>query len=167
MRRIAVEEQLRAIFCAMKARGGFKIVQYSIQKNHLHLLIEASGTEALSRGMQGLTIRIAKMLNRLWSHRGSVFKDRYHAVILRTPRQVRNAIVYVLTNAWKHGARIRSELDRFASGWCFDGFVQRIKLGAEAAAAEPPVQRAGTWLLSKGWQRHGLICLSERARSPG
>ena len=162
LRRIAVETELRDVFCAMKERAGFKIVHYSIQSNHLHFIVEASGKEALSRGMQALSIRIAKRLNRIWERRGTIFKDRYHAQILRTPRQVRNAIVYVLSNAWKHGCRIKAVLDRFASGWCFDGWRETVKV-RNADHVEAPVEPPGTWLLGKGWRKHGRIRITERA----
>lgn len=163
LRRIDVETELRDVFCAMKERSDFKIVHYSIQQNHLHFIVEAGGKEALSRGMQALCIRIAKRLNRIWQRRGTIFKDRYHAQILRTPRQVRNAIVYVLTNAWKHGCRIKAALDRFASGWCFDGFRENVTV-RNADHVERPVEPPGTWLLRKGWRKHGLIRVEERAR---
>jgi len=50
-------------------------------------------------------IRVAKGLNKLWARRGKVFADHYHDRILRTPREVRNALCYVLHNAKKHGLR--------------------------------------------------------------
>ena len=38
--------------------------------NHLHLIVEADGNEALSRAMQGLCIRIAKALNAMMNLAG-------------------------------------------------------------------------------------------------
>ncbi len=61
-----------------KEKQGFALVQFSVQGDHVHLLIEAESKEELARGMQGLAIRIAKGLNRYWRRRvGSVFADRY------------------------------------------------------------------------------------------
>ncbi|MEL7305169.1 MAG: transposase, partial [Myxococcota bacterium] len=74
----------------------------SVQGNHLHLVVEASNNEALSRGMQGLNIRLAKRVNRLFGRRGRLFSDRYHAHVLRTPREVQNAVRYLLNNGRKH-----------------------------------------------------------------
>ena len=82
--------------------GRFRLVQYSIQNDHLHLIVEAKDRTSLSRGMQGLAIRIARGLNRLWERKGKVFADRYHDRILRTPREVRNALRYVLNNGRRH-----------------------------------------------------------------
>jgi len=79
----------------------FQVVHHSIQSNHLHLIVEAANRRALSRGVQGLLVRIARALNRLWRRCGSVFADRFHERELCNPRQVRNALVYVLQNLRK------------------------------------------------------------------
>src|SRR5688572_2419802 len=95
---------LRAAIVAGCERAGFRLVHYSVQSNHLHLIVEGSCRNGLSRGLQGLAIRMARALNRLWRRLGSVFADRYHDRILRSPREVWNALRYVLNNARKHGA---------------------------------------------------------------
>ena len=72
--------------------------------------------------MQGLLIRIAKGLNRLWKRKGRVFGDRFHGA-LKTPREVRNALAYVLNNARKHRISVpEDEPDAFSSGRWFDGW---------------------------------------------
>ena len=83
-------------------RFGFRLVHYSVQGNHVHLLVEADDERALSRGMNGLGTRIARRLNRVMSRRGKVLDDRYHGHILRTPSEVRRARAYLLANAQKH-----------------------------------------------------------------
>ena len=118
-------EALRRAFAAGCERFGFRLCEYSVQGNHLHLITEAKDRSAMSRGMQGLLIRVAKALNKLWRRRGTVFADRYHEVILKTPRQVRHALNYVLNNARKHGVRLRKALDYFASGPWFKGCARR------------------------------------------
>src|SRR5262249_42527195 len=87
---------LRGAFRAARAPLGLRLVHYSVQDTHLHMIVEAESTRALSRGMQGLTIRMAKALNRVLSRRGSVFAERFHAHPLRTPREVFHALRYVL-----------------------------------------------------------------------
>jgi REP element-mobilizing transposase RayT len=96
---------LRRAFSAGGERFGMRLCEFSVQGNHLHFLVEAEGRRALSRGMQGLGIRIAKGLNRVMSKRGQVLGDRYHARILRTPLDVRRALRYVRTNHDIHRAR--------------------------------------------------------------
>ncbi len=162
----AARKALNRAFAAGCDRCGFRLVHYSIQSNHLHLLVEARNRGALTRGVQGLMVRIAKGLNRLWRRRGKVFSDRYHDRILRSPRQVRNALIYVLQNAKKHGRRLKGLIDGFSSGRWFDGWCERLRFtGPELSPA--PIAAARTWLLDQGWRKHGLISVSEAPRSPG
>jgi REP element-mobilizing transposase RayT len=85
-----------------RERNQMRICHYSVQSNHLHLIVEAPNAEALARGMQGLAVRIARRVNRHMGREGTVFKDRYHARALKTAWQVRIALRYVLLNARKH-----------------------------------------------------------------
>src|SRR5262245_42560495 len=138
----------------------FRVVEYSVQTTHLHLLVEALDERALARGMLGLALRIVSRLNKLWERAGRLFADRYHARILRSPSEVKRALVYLLNNARKHGAWFERAADVFSSGPAFDGWRQR------AAESSPPklLSRARTWLLSVGWRRLGLIDLCELPR---
>ena len=145
---------LRAALAAGSDRFGFRLVEFSIQSNHLHFIVEADDARAISRGMQGLLVRVAKALNREWDRRGKVLADRYHARVLRTPREVRNALVYVLQNARKHGARILG-IDAFSSGVWFEGWSDRV------ARAARPIASAGSWLLKTGWLRGGRLSTHE------
>jgi REP element-mobilizing transposase RayT len=165
---------LRAAFAAGCDRNGFRLVHYAVMNDHLHLIVEADGARAFVRGVQGLLIRVARALNRVWRRRGKVFGDRYHDHVLATPREVRNAIRYVLNNAEHHerqggvrqGAAIRTdaEIDVFTSGPWFDGWLESVVVrGLESAVR--PIARARTWLLGVGWQRLGRLSRAERAAS--
>ena len=154
---------LRAAFAAGCNRDGFRLVHYSVQRDQLHMLVESTDGTRLSRGMQGLLIRVAWALNRLWSRSGKVFADRYHARVLRTPREVRSALAYVLNNARRHGLRLAQGLDHFASGWWFDGWRESFRTPGMPAAC--PVAAARTWLLGVGWRRHGLLRVHDVPRS--
>ena len=94
----AIEQALREI----KHRFGMRVVHYSIQGNHLHLIVEIDDPSMLPRAIQGFAVRLAKTLNRLAARSGKVFLDRYHAHVLRTRREVRNAVWYVLENFRHH-----------------------------------------------------------------
>ncbi len=133
-------------------RFGFRLVEYSIQSNHLHLIAEATNRRALARGAQGLAVRIAKGLNRAWGRKGKVFADRYHDRILRTPREVRNALAYVLRNGARHGS-VGAGVDSFSSGPWFDGWRE----GRVARRAAVHLATARSWLLDVGWRRRGLL----------
>src|SRR5438876_8417517 len=143
---------LRGSLAAASA-ASFRIVHYSVQLNHIHLLVEAEGTRALGRGMQGLGIRLAKAINRRLGRKGRVWNDRYHGRPLRTPREVRHGLVYVLLNGRKHGVSGRG-IDACSSGAWFEGWREVV----EMPPGPVPVARALTWLLrvgSAGWcDRH-------------
>jgi REP element-mobilizing transposase RayT len=148
-------------------RGEFRVVHYSIQRDHLHLVVEAAGKAALGRGMKSVSARLARAANRAFGRRGAVLDGRYHLRVLRTPREVRHALAYVLLNARKHwlarnGTPPPVRVDEASSGRWFDGWRGG---GRMAAGAEPPeVARAHSWLLATGWRRRGLI---DPAEVPG
>jgi putative transposase len=177
---------LGAAFLAARERHGVRLCHYSVQGNHVHLIVEARDAAALGRAMKGLGVRLARGLNRLMGTRGPVLADRYHARILRSPRQVRNALAYVLGNHRHHAgqwapaprgleAAPRGEprrgdawanLDPYASGRAFDGWRRPPRPpapprpGRDAPGCGPsaiPVAPPHTWLLATGWRRHGLL----------
>ena len=143
------------------SNGAFRIVHFSVQSNHIHLLVEADGTRTLGRGMQGLGIRLAKTINRRLGRARRVWMDRYHCRALGTPREVRNALIYVLLNGRKHGLS-GPGLDPCSSGSAFAGW--RAEAGPSSEL--PPVARPRTWLLSVGWRRAGAIGFRDAPASP-
>lgn len=132
-------------------RLGLRVIHYSAQTDHLHLVCEATDQRALARGMKGLAVRLARALNRLWNRAGAVLGDRYHVRALKSPREVRFALAYVLGNARKHGLRLATLLDPCSSAECFDGW------GATSMSRPSILARATTWLLAKGWRLHGPL----------
>src|SRR5262249_26474273 len=146
-----IEKQIRAA-----KRRFLRIVHFSVQSNHLHLLVEAADCQQLARGMKGFGVRVARRLNHLLSARGNVYDDRYHARVLKTPREVRNALVYVLFNYKKHRRRAAVLLDPRSSARYFDGWSHRSPVPAARGAPDDwPVAQSRTWLLTRGWRRLG------------
>jgi REP element-mobilizing transposase RayT len=150
-------------------RSEFRVVHYSLQRDHVHLVVESAGKAALGRGMKAVGARIARAVQRTFGWRGPVLDGRYHLRVLRTPREVRNVLAYVLLNArrhWqkRHGAAPPVRIDTASSGRWFDGWRSRPANRAHPAHGPPEVSRARTWLLAIGWRRHGLI---EPAEVPG
>src|SRR6266571_584745 len=144
---------------AAASHSGFRILQFSVQDDHLHLIVEADDTRALRRGLRGLAIRLARAVNRALGRRGAVWEERYHARALTTPRAVRHALVYVLMNLRKHRGGERG-LDPCSSAVYFDGWRDPL----QTAPPPAPVVRARTWLAAVGWRRLGLLGLEERPR---
>jgi REP element-mobilizing transposase RayT len=147
----------------------FRIIEFNIESNHLHLIVEAGRNQKRAAGIAGLKVRIARRLNRLFGRRGALFEKRYHARPLRTPREVRNAIRYVLNNALHHDAapqeRDATWIDPCSSAAWFDGWREPVKPDTwwkRVLLEEPsPVARPTVWLLSVGWRRHGLLAFDE------
>jgi putative transposase len=134
-------------FAAGRDRNGFRLVHFSVQGNHLHLVVEAENTTSLSRGMQGLAIRIGKRLNRVMGRRGAVFADRYHEHVLRSPPETARALAYVLGNFAVH-ARRRGEWA--PSAWV--GPYCSVSVEVRAGAGPPLIAEPRTWLLRSGWR---------------
>ena len=135
------------------------MLQFSVQDDHVHLIVEADDTQALRRGLRGLAIRVARAVNRALGRRGAVWGDRYHARALTSPRPVRHALVYVLMNLRKHHVGGRG-MDPCSSAKFFDGWREPVR----TESARAPVVRARTWLAAVGWRRHGLLGIDERPR---
>jgi hypothetical protein len=125
------------------------------------LIVEADSERALGRGMKSLGARLARAVNRVFHRVGPVLADRYHARVLRTPREVRNALAYVLLNARRHAAQAGHSrafrIDPASSGRWFDGWSRRIGRAGPAPPAVPPVSAPRSWLLAVGWRRGGLL----------
>jgi len=140
----------------------FRVCHVSIQANHLHFLVEAADRGALARGMQRLNILVARALNRELGRSGKLFAFRYHATQIKSPKQARNALAYVLNNWRRHredeGCERASvaRLDPYSSALAFDGWTgghYRAPEGFGPLAVSP----AATWLLRVGWKKHGAI----------
>ena len=169
LRRPRPAELVRDVFRAERQGRGFRLVHYAIRSNHLHLVCEADEQQALSRGVQRLASRIARGLNRLLGRHGRCFRDRFHGRVVRSPRQARNLLAYVLLNEHKdralHGQRLGG-IDTYSSGVFFDGWADsyaRPLPRDEPAAEQPPVTAPKSWLLRVGWRRHGLVRTTEKA----
>jgi REP element-mobilizing transposase RayT len=157
-----VRRALRALASRSKDRR-FRICHVSIQGTHIHAIVEADSKPALSRGMQGFQISLAKHLNAELGRTGRVFADRYHMRVLRTPREVRNAIAYAINN-WRHHGEDRAfpgrAVDPYSTGGHFDGWLDppSIPIAERGDLTTSPPR---TWLLRAGWKRRGLIATTE------
>jgi putative transposase len=144
--------KLVAAFAAGCNRVGFRLIHFSVQCNHLHLIVEAADEVQLARGLQGLAVRIARGLNAMMDRKGKVFADRYHAHVLASPTEVARAVEYVLGNSVVHALRRGERMSATAPDECSS---------ASASWTGPPLVAAPeTWLLRVGWRR------ARAARSP-
>jgi REP element-mobilizing transposase RayT len=172
---------IREATIASAKREDFRIVHMSIQRDHLHLIVEADSRAALSSGVRGFSISAARQINKAYTERGGdrrtgrVFADRYHARPLASPRAVRNSLAYCLSN-WRHHGEDRA---RFARTWKVDPFSTGALFAGWKELEDssvfwplPPKYlpliafRPRTWLL-QSWDRfHPLISVREVPGNP-
>ena len=179
LRRQAIVAEIIGTF-SRTGRSWFRLVHFSVQDDHVHLIVEADDKQSLGRGMAGVAIRIARATNRALHRRGSIGACRYHARALATPREVRNALVYVIFNLHKHVPGTRGwdlcSSAPWLEGWAtpptgppFNQWATPPTGAPFDASESPPVRRPETWLARTGWKRHGLIRCGEcpkRKRAP-
>jgi REP element-mobilizing transposase RayT len=172
--------RLALLRAARRDPQSFRVLHFSIQHNHVHLIVEAQDKRALSSGIRSVAIRIARYVNDLLSRRGPLWSDRWHGHALKTPREVRNALLYVLANFRKHTRVPQAPgIDPFSSGEWFDGWCEwspadgrappwaegaawRITRGTERYEATARIiSKPQSWLACTGWRRRGLLGLGE------
>lgn len=165
LRTIAVVRAFRRSLAEACERGDFRVNHYSLQADHLHMILEADDAQALANGMKSIGARLARAVNRVFGRTGPVLDGRYHHRLLRTPHEVRRALAYVLLNARRHlqkRRRTASEANRFpfdpaSSARWFDGWRPEVATRVEEPRGSSEVARPRTWLLRIGWRRHGRI----------
>jgi REP element-mobilizing transposase RayT len=161
LRRLAVVREVMRSFAVGAERRAFRLLEFSIQNDHLHAIVEAEGRDALGRGMKSLAARFARAVNRALRRTGPVLRERYHLHVLRTAREMRNALSYVLMNARRHLAKLGRALPRAvridpaSSGAWFQGW--RPGISRPETSGPSPVARARTWLARIGWRQYGLL----------
>jgi putative transposase len=145
-------------------RDEFRVVHISIQSNHIHLIVEGASSEAIARGMQRFASMTARALNRVLGRKGKVFAHRYHRVDVTSPRQMRNALAYVLNNWRRHREDVMTVgaenelLDPYSTAWAFDGWedLDELPRWDRLPSATPR-----TWLLRVGWRKVGALRVRE------
>ena len=159
--------EFRRTLSEARERRGFRVVHYSIQGDHIYFILEAAGKEALGCGMKSISARVARAVQRVFGLTGPVLAGRYHLHVLRSRREVRNALAYVLLNARRHwkkryGVAPPVKLDEASSGGWFDGWKRGWRAPAPGRGREVAPPR--TWMLQKGWRMYGLV---DPAEVPG
>ena len=161
LRQRSMYEAIRDVLPRYLDGEHFRIVHISLQRKHIHLLVEATNKQALSRGMQSFTINAARAINRALDRSGKVFKYRYKAKQVRDRHYARNVIAYVLNNWRRHKEDERdleerfAKLDRYSSAISFTGWCRRVEMPPDHRPLA--VSRPRTGLLESGWQWHGHI----------
>lgn len=140
-------EEIKSAFAAVYDRDGFRLVHFSVQRDRLEVIVEASNRRILSNSLRALQISLARRLNLHFGRDGKLFPDRYAAKQLKTPREVRDALASVLLSAKK-------QPDPYSSARAFDGWR-----GSDPSLPpeELSIHKPKTSLLKEEWRKHGLI----------
>ncbi len=172
LRRPPIHEAVRNALTTAGKHEDCRVVHLSIQRDHIHLLVEADDREALARGMRAFQISLAKRINRAVSspsksrRRGQIFTDRYESFVLENPRAVRDALVYVL-NAWRKFEKPGPKaLDPYSSALAFDGWKDPITDADTSELAPLVLWPARTSLLTTAWRAGGKIGRAEAPPAP-
>ena len=140
LRKPKVLRVLEGVFRAARSKEGFRLIAYSIQNTHLYLVVEGDSAAELSRGMQGLGVRITRQLNKLWRRRGhgSVFRERFKQIVVSGYKHIRAVLRYVLNNALRHGSkRADGTPDRYSSMPWYRVWVSYRRPLRESPVAQP------------------------------
>lgn len=145
----------------------FQIVHFSVQTDHLHMIVEADDSDVISRKLAGFMISFARRLNALLARCGKVWSERAHWRDITSAREMYNVLAYVFGNAKRHGIIAASELraDPASSAWTFDGWDRPVEAPPEELRWTPPEPR--TELLRRNWITHGLLRLGAAPRALG
>jgi hypothetical protein len=137
-----------------REKDGFRVCHFLVLAARLHLIVEAESTERLARGMQGLSIRIARGVNRVLGRAGRFYQDRYDAKVLANGKDVHRALAFVVSGGGEGGAD-----DGFSSlPWFEDGGMRRSPAAEKLAKKHAsPIAPARTRLLASGWRKVGPL----------
>jgi hypothetical protein len=181
MRRRSLYKAMRDATITAALRERFRIVHVSIQRTHVHMLVEAENKATLARGMQGFQISAARNINtalgidKYRRRRGPVFADRYHLTVITSPTQTRRTIAYVLCNWRKHGedqAGLPSTwlVDPFSSAIMFPDWTElddkEVMWPIRETYDPLMVRRPASWLLAEGWKLTGTISARDVPSKP-
>jgi REP element-mobilizing transposase RayT len=133
-------EPIRKALAEVARREGVRVVHFSVQHNHVHLMIEAEDRRVLSSAMRSLLIRVARGINGVMGASGRRIAERYHEHVLKTPTETRNALRYVMRNRVHHLAR-----------WGKSSVPFVDPFSSESRALEGLIKPPESWLLQHAW----------------
>jgi hypothetical protein len=147
---------------ALKAKAlGLRVVHYTVEWDHIHMLLECSNNKALSQGMKSLGASFGRAIRKFAGGKGRVFKERFHMRVLKTPTEVRNAMAYVLTNTSKHH-KMAPGPTPYSSGMYFSEWKKLLgrRAGPNLREFVPLTSKLPeflcepkSWLAREGWRK--------------
>ena len=124
---------------------GLRVIHFSLQSNHIHLIVEATHNAILTKGMRSLTITFSKGVAR-----GRIQIERYHLHVLKTLRETRNAVHYVLFNEQKHFGLKKAHVNDFSSLGAIRG-LRKLAQSASMTIIVRKIEEINFLDAPKGW----------------
>jgi putative transposase len=148
---------LKFIAAIEKARAkGLDVNHFTIESTHIHFMGETENNDLLTKGILSLQSCIVWALRKIFGHYGDVFQGRYHLHELETPREVRNALLYVIFNHAKH-CKVERFADAFSSAHAFEELHRFVRKPGRPPRWQNQLERAlapaKSWLQTRGWKR--------------
>ncbi len=126
-------------------KHGLKVLHYSFQHNHIHLILEAETNSILTKGMRSLTITFAKGV-----HKGRIQIERYHLHVLKSLREVKHAVHYVLFNQQKHEKGTYSVINDYSSVLSLKNGLDLIREFAKDKRITLKIDKGSDWVPDLG-----------------
>lgn len=86
---------------------GVRVVHFSLEHDHVHLYVECGNNFVLGKAMKAFGVTFVRGINKFKRSKGQLYKYRYHLRILKSAREVKNVINYILKNGIKHGRTLK------------------------------------------------------------
>lgn len=86
---------------------GLRVIHFSLEHNHVHLYAECESNFVLGKAMKAFGVTFVRRVNKLKKIKGQLYKYRYHLRVLKSARDAKNVINYILKNGIKHGRTLK------------------------------------------------------------
>ena len=107
------QDNIKDIFISVlrraKKKYRFKIINFCIMSNHVHLIIQPHPNEDISRIMQWILSVFAVIFNKIHGYKGHVWYDRFKSVIIESLKQFASVYEYIVNNPVKAGLVKKAE----------------------------------------------------------
>ena len=105
----SIKELFICVLKKAKKKYRFKIIDFCIMSNHIHLVIQPHPSEDISKIMQWILSMFAVIFNKLHGYKGHVWYDRFKSLIVESLKQLEALLEYIKNNPVKAGLVKKAE----------------------------------------------------------
>lgn len=99
-----------------KKRFGLAVLNYTVTSNHIHLLVQDTGEDAIPKSMQLIAGKTAQQYNQRKKRKGAFWEDRYHATAVDSGEHLFRCLVYIDMNM------VRAGVAKHPEDWVTGGY---------------------------------------------